>query len=366
LTWYFAAILALAGFMLLIVLHEAGHFTAAKLVGMRVEKFALFFGPPIWKKQVGETEYSIRTIPAGGYVKITGMNPSEELPDEVRTRAYYSQPVWKRIVVIAAGPAVNIVIGFVLLVLYVSVIGLHKGNEVGDVAKNLPAQGVLHPGDLLVAVDGHGGSVVKLSDQIGTHTCEQQPPPNRCPATTPAKLTIIRNGKRMNISMTPVWDASQKPPKMRLGFSYNFQGGPHEKLPFGQAIGRAGSAFWNITKQTASIPAKILDSKQRKQINGIVGSYETTRQTIIADAGDVILIMAIISMSLAIVNLFPFLPLDGGHIFWAVVEKIRRKPVPYSTMERSGIIGFALVLMLFAIGLTNDIGQLSNGGFKPR
>jgi regulator of sigma E protease len=294
------------------------------------------------------------------------MNPSEELPDEVRTRAYYSQPVWKRIVVIAAGPAVNIVIGFVLLVLYVSVIGLHKGNEVGDVAKNLPAQGVLHPGDLLVAVDGHGGSVVKLSDQIGTHTCQQQPPPNRCPATTPAKLTIIRNGKRMNISMTPVWDASQKPPKMRLGFSYNFQGGPHEKLPFGQAIGRAGSAFWNITKQTASIPAKILDSKQRKQINGIVGSYETTRQTIIADAGDVILIMAIISMSLAIVNLFPFLPLDGGHIFWAVVEKIRRKPVPYSTMERSGIIGFALVLMLFAIGLTNDIGQLSNGGFKPR
>jgi regulator of sigma E protease len=64
--------------------------------------------------------------------------------------------------------------------------------------------------------------------------------------------------------------------------------------------------------------------------------------------------------------LFPFLPLDGGHIFWAIVEKIRRKPVPYSTMERSGVVGFALVLLLFAIGLTNDIGQLQNGGFRPR
>jgi regulator of sigma E protease len=362
LSWVLAAL----GFMILIVAHEAGHFTAAKLVGMRVEKFALFFGPAIWKKRVGETEYSIRTIPAGGYVKITGMNPSEELSDEVRTRAYYGQPVWKRIVVISAGPAVNIVIGFLLLVLYVSVIGLHKGNEVGDIAKSLPAQGVLHPGDLLVAVDGHGGSVDKLSNQINTHTCQQQPPTDHCPATTAAKLTIVRDGKRMNISMTPVWDASQKPPKMRLGFAYNFNGGPHETLPLDRAIGRAGSAFWNITKQTASIPAKILDPKQRKQINGIVGSYETTRQTIIADAGDVILIMAIISMSLAIVNLFPFLPLDGGHIFWAVVEKIRRRPVAYSTMERSGIIGFALVLMLFAIGLTNDIGVLSNGGFKPR
>jgi regulator of sigma E protease len=179
-------------------------------------------------------------------------------------------------------------------------------------------------------------------------------------------LTIARHGKRLTILLTPVWDAKTKPPKMRLGFTYNGNGGPHQTLPFGAAIDQSTSAFWNITKQTVSIPAKIIDAKQRKQLNGIVGVYEATRQTIIADAGDVVGIMAVISMSLAIVNLFPFLPLDGGHIFWAVVEKIRRKPVPYSTMERSGVIGFALVLMLFAIGLSNDIGQLSNGGFKPR
>src|SRR4051812_49874035 len=91
--------------MLLIIAHGGGHSPAGRLVGMRVENFALFFGPPIWKKQVGETEYSIRTIPAGGYVKITGMNPSEQLSDEARTRSYYAQPVWKRIVVISAGAA---------------------------------------------------------------------------------------------------------------------------------------------------------------------------------------------------------------------------------------------------------------------
>jgi regulator of sigma E protease len=179
-------------------------------------------------------------------------------------------------------------------------------------------------------------------------------------------VTIERHGKRMTILMRPIWDPTQKPARMRLGFAYNFNGGPHQRLSFGEAINQSTSVFWNVTKKTVSIPAKIIDPKQRKEINGIVGSYETTRQTIIADAGDVIGIMAIISISLALVNLFPFLPLDGGHIFWAVVEKIRRKPVPYSTMERSGIIGFALVLFLFAIGLSNDIGQLSNGGFKPR
>jgi regulator of sigma E protease len=362
LSWVLAAL----GFMVLIVLHELGHFTAAKLVGMRVERFALFFPPLLVRKKIGETEYAIGAIPAGGYVKISGMNPSEDLPDEVRTRAYYSQPVWKRITVIAAGPAVNLVLGFVLLVLYVSVVGLHKGNEVGDVSKGFPAQGVLHPGDVLVAVDGHGGSVLGLSKQIATHRCAQQPPVEGCKATTPARLTIDRHGKRLTIVMTPVWDAKISPPKMRLGFSYNPQGGPHQTLPLGQSIDRAGSAFWNITKQEVSLPAKIIDPKQRKQINGLVGSYETTRQTILADSGDVLLILAIISLALGIVNLFPFLPLDGGHIFWAIVEKIRRKPVPYSTMERSGVIGFALVLMLFAIGLTNDIHTLSNGGFKGR
>ena len=83
----------------------------------------------------------------------------------------------------------------------------------------------------------------------------------------------------------------------------------------------------------------------------MVGSYEVTRQTILDDLADVVGILAIISLSLAIVNLFPFLPLDGGHIFWAIVEKVRRKPVPFSVMERAGVVGFMLVIFIFLIGL---------------
>ena len=107
-------LLAFAGFAALIILHEAGHMVAAKAVGMRVERFFLFFPPKIWSVRRGETEYGIGAIPLGGFVKITGMNPDEELPPEVAPRGYYHQPVWKRIVVIAAGPAVNLLlIGFV-------------------------------------------------------------------------------------------------------------------------------------------------------------------------------------------------------------------------------------------------------------
>ena len=99
-------VLTILGIMLLIVLHELGHFVAAKAVGMRVERFSLFFPPSILKVKRGETEYAIGAIPAGGYVKITGMNPEEikDLEPEVAARAYYNQPPWKRIVVILAGP----------------------------------------------------------------------------------------------------------------------------------------------------------------------------------------------------------------------------------------------------------------------
>ena len=97
-----------------------------------------------------------------------------------------------------------------------------------------------------------------------------------------------------------------------------------------------------------------------------MGSYEVTRQTILNNLADVIGILAIISLSLAIVNLFPFLPLDGGHIFWAIVEKVRRQPVSFSVMERAGVVGFMLVILIFLIGLSNDLGRLSGEGFQVR
>ena len=124
--------------------------------------------------------------------------------------------------------------------------------------------------------------------------------------------------------------------------------------------------FWFVTKETVKLPARLFDAEQRKEISGIVGSYETTRQTIIVDFGRVVAILALISLSLAIINLFPFLPLDGGHIFWAVVEKVRGRPVSLAVMERAGVVGMMLVLGLFILGLSNDIGRLTGEGFQVR
>jgi len=355
-------LIAFAGFCALIILHELGHFTAAKAVGMRVERFSLFFPPLIAKKKIGETEYAIGTIPAGGYVKISGMSPAEDLPEEVRTRAYHAQPVWKRITVIAAGPAVNFVLAFVLLVTYFAVWGPRDKTipVVGATEKTYPAAGQLKPDDRIVSVDGKSGDPAALGRQIASHKCDGRPT-DRCKATTPATVVVERDGERRTFTLTPVYDRNAK--RTRLGFGYSQA---NRKVPFSEAVSISTDKFWFVTKQTLALPAKLINPEERKQLSGVVGTYETTRQSILQRPRDAVAILALISLSLAIVNLFPFLPLDGGHIFWAVVEFVRRRPVPFYVMERSGVIGFMLVLVIFAIGLSNDIGRLSGDGFSVR
>src|SRR5881227_840643 len=150
-TW----LLAFAGFCALIVLHEFGHFAAAKAVGMRVERFMLFFPPVVWKIKRGETEYGIGAIPLGGYVRISGMNPREELPPEVRSRAYFRQKPWKRIVVILAGPFMNLIVAFAL---FWGIFAIH-GEPTDQVTKRIgvvysggPVAHILRPGDRLIAI----------------------------------------------------------------------------------------------------------------------------------------------------------------------------------------------------------------------
>ena len=357
-------LLAFIGFALLVILHELGHFTAAKAVGMRVERFALFFPPLLVRKKIGETEYAIGAIPAGGYVKISGMNPDEHLSEEVRDRAYHAQPVWKRIVVIAAGPAVNLVLAFVLLFTFFWLIGPQEvSDRVGAIERGFPAAQKIEPGDKLVSVDGKRGSPRELSNAIAAHRCTQKPPVDGCKAAQPVSLVVGRDGRERKVLLTPVYDADVD--KTRIGFSYATDG-PRSPFPAGEAFTVTAEQFWFITKATLSLPVRVFDPEKRKEISGIVGSYEVTRQAVALDTTTALNILAIISLSLAIVNLFPFLPLDGGHVFWAVAEKVRRRPIAFSTMERSGVVGFMLVIFLFLVGLTNDIDRLQGEGFNLR
>jgi regulator of sigma E protease len=347
-------ILAFAGFAVLIILHEFGHFAAAKAVGMRVERFALFFPPLLATVRRGETEYGIGAIPLGGYVKITGMDPSEELDPAIAHRAYYRQPPWKRIVVIAAGPAMNVLVAFLILWALFVFKGVQEvATKVDSVSPRSPAAGVLLPGDKLISVDGKQTDAKGFAAAVKLHGCPGGVRINGCRAAAPVRVVVLRDQKLRQFRITPRYNKAVK--RALLGFQFAIVGNRQGPI---EAAGSSVSGMWRVTKATVTSIGRIfVDAKARKEVSGVVGSYETTRQTISTFGFvDAMNILAIISLSLAIVNLFPFLPLDGGHIFWALAEKVRGKAIPFHWMQRASVIGFMLVIFLFAIGLSPSRG----------
>ncbi len=356
---------AFAGFAALIILHEAGHFAAAKAVGMRVERFMLFFPPIAASFRRGETEYGIGLIPLGGYVKISGMNPREELPPEVAHRAYYRQAPWKRIVVILAGPAVNVLLAFVILWAIFLGHGQVDGStqKVAAVQKGSPAATALKIGDQVVAVDGVRGDPEQLRRLISGHGCAGGSTRPGCRAQQPMTVTVRRDGADAHLHAAAALRRAGEAPAARLRVRAAVRSG----VGAGEAASLSVTRMWEITKGTVSAIGRLFYSEQaRKQVSGVVGAYDATRQSFTFDAVQAFLILAIVSLSLAIVNLFPFLPLDGGHVFWALAEKVRGRPISFSVMERAGLVGFLLVGLLFAIGLTNDIERLRGTGFGVR
>ena len=228
----------------------------------------------------GETEYAIGAIPLGGYVKITGMNPAEEIPPEVAHRAYYRQPVWKRIVVIAAGPAVNIVLAFVLLTAscWSGARRRRPRTASSRLDKTGAAAQVLRPGDRVVAVDGKRGDAVTLRDQIATHRCAGEPG---------RRLQGRRAGaghgdpRRARADLRDHAGLRRRASSGRCSASATARRSPRRS-----AVGRRRRArqrrpdVVRSPRTTVETIAGIFEAEKREQISGVVGSYETTRQAI--------------------------------------------------------------------------------------
>jgi len=268
--------------------------------------------------------------------------------------------VWKRIFVISAGPAVNIVLAFLILWVLVWANGVNDPTREISRVTTPPALGVLAPGDRIVSVDGVRGDFDTLREQIASHRCAGEEV-DGCVAATPARLVVSLRGEERTVELRPVYDAVQD--DVFIGFQVGTVArdiGPVE------AAERSVDQMWFFTSKTVETIAGVFQADKRKELSGVVGSYEVTRQTIELDTERAIYLLAIISLSLGVINLFPFLPLDGGHIFWAVAEKVRGRAIPFSVMERAGFVGFVLVIALFMIGLTNDVGRLTGEGFGVR
>jgi regulator of sigma E protease len=287
-------------------------------------------------------------------------------------RGYFRQAPWKRVAVILAGPGMNFLVAFVLfwvLLLSGSIGGdltlqqltgvptIVPSNSVLQIDPSAPAARVLKPGDKVIAVDGKRGSLAQNAAVIHRHACPGVPPAAPrpgCSAAVPVKLTVLRHGHVLTLSVRPRYDPVLK--LMLVGFTY---GSPKPHSVPGAAAASLDQ-MWHITTQTVdNIGRAITSSKVRHQLHSIVGITQVTQQSVSFGPGYALVILGFVSLALAIVNLFPFLPLDGGHVLWAVAEKLRGRPVSFSAMLRYSSVGIVLLAFLVINGFGNDIRSLT-------
>jgi regulator of sigma E protease len=300
------------------------------------------------------------------------MNPEEikDLHPDIARRAYYTQAPWKRIAVILAGPGVNIAIAFLLFwaILFTgslsgastleslnpSIHTVVPALSVGVIEPGKAADGVLRAGDRILAIDGRPATVESTRQTISEHRCSGALIEG-CRAATPVQLTVRRAGRTLTLSVYPRYDKEEG--RMLVGFGFGATAKHYGVL---SATGTAIHEMWSTTTSMVSNIGKAFTSaKVRHQFHSIIGVTEIAHETVVAGAGYALVFLGFFSLVLAVLNLFPFLPLDGGHILWAVAEKVRGRPVSVMAMWRYSSVGIILLLFLVINGVSNDISRLA-------
>ena len=331
-------LLIFLGFSLLIILHEAGHFFAAKATGMRVERFFLFFGPKIWSRSnAARPSTGSPRSRSGGYVKISGMNPEEELPPEVEDRGYYRQPVWKRIVVIGAGPAVNIALAFAIFSFVSSLSAQQITQSVGEVRRRLAGgQGArARRRDPRRRRQGLPGprprsAARTFREQVGVAQVRRQAGRRLRRRDAGDAAHQSRRADRGRSPSAPEYDAANE--RALIGFAYG-----SEPEDIGARRRRRPRRRHDLAGDRRR-PPRLLPHLRIRTAQGNLRHRRGQRRRQPDDRRrrhPSLLLLALVSLSLGLINLLPFLPLDGGHIFWSLVEKLRGKPVSLQVMERA-------------------------------
>lgn len=376
----FVNVLVFIGILaVLVVLHELGHMVVAKRCGMRVERFSLFFGKPLYTFTKGETEYRVGWLPAGGYVKITGMTRDElvhreydpktrelisetPLPPEVQARAYCNSTTPRKVATILAGPMANVVVAVLAFAMafWIGIPQYDASNVVSSVnVGSAAAQAGLQPGDRIVSING-----VSANDEDPTPLFAQI----QGNVGTPVEIVVQRGDEPLRtLTGTPQPDASS-PAIGRLGFRFDANGRrlPDQQFGFFRGIGEAVSYVGYLTKaQVQALGKLFVDEQTRSEVSSVVGIGATYNDIAASGFAIVLQFVGILSLILAIMNLLPILPLDGGHIVFALIERIRRRPIAGAVFQRASIAGIAVVLFLVIFALNNDITRFTGGGFKP-
>lgn len=338
---------------LLVFVHELGHFTAAKKLGVRVDEFAFGFKPRLWSMKRGETTYAINAIPLGGYCAMYGEEKDKG------DRSFMGRPRWARVIILVAGVIMNFLLAWLIfMIILISgfeplVPGMIGGRgikvvepvKIVQVEKNSPAQKVgLKKNDKILSVDNQrvGSSlevVTKIYDKNGQA----------------ANLELDRNGKVMNFDITP----RKNPPEGSGPIGIELTGGKigavWYKAPL-VAVDQVGRLTGLTVKTFGSFVQKLFVKREvSKDVSGMVGVGFATDVVRRLGVTYVLQFIALISLSLGVMNLLPVVPLDGGHVFVTAVEAIRKKRLSEMQVQWLGMVGLLFILLLVAVTTYSDV-----------
>ena len=316
-------IYAILIFCFLIFVHELGHFIVAKLCGVKVNEFAIGMGPAFFTRQRGETKYSLRIFPIGGFCAMEGED--EDSDDE---RAFNNQPAWQRALVLAAGSFMNLLTAVVLMIIIAFWVG-QPTTVINEVLEDSPAQECgLMPGDEITAVNGT--AVDEWTDATTVIGGLEN---------TEAVITVIRDGKEM--VFRPVAEYDEKEQRSKIGITPEAEHNPVH------AVGTGAKNTWNMTVMMGTVLKQLFTGDVAvKELSGPVGIVYAVNESAKVGVIYVIYLAALLSLNLAIMNMLPFPALDGGRLIFLVIRKITGKRV---TDEMEGRIHFIGILLLFAL-----------------
>ncbi|QNO16455.1 RIP metalloprotease RseP [Alkalicella caledoniensis] len=329
-------LIAIIVFGLLILVHELGHFLTAKAVGMKVEEFAIGFGPAIIKFKKGETLYGIRIFPLGGYVKVLG----EEGKDVESEDSYQSKTVLQRFLFVFAGAFMNFVLAVVIFMIIFLAVGVPADiPEIGSVAE----QGIadiagFRKGDHVLEIDGEPVKTwTELVEQISTSPGEE------------LDFRISRNGQIINLQVTPRFDDQTERGMIGIG-------SPTKTVALFEGV---KASF----RETLSVATLIVESLQMlfrgkastSDIAGPVGIVVMVGESARHGLSSLLYLTALLSVNLGILNLLPVPALDGSRLVFLLIEAVRGKPIDPEKEGLVHIIGFGLLLLLMVFILYNDI-----------
>jgi len=342
----------------IIFVHELGHFLSAKLTGVKVLKFSLGFGPKLIGKKYGDTEYLISSIPFGGYVKMLGEHSEDEIKDEERIHAYTKQPVWKRFIIVFSGPFFNLLFA-VCILFFIFIYGLPVLlPEVGDVLPKTPAEKAgLLKGDTIISIEG---TEIKQWDEMTKII--------RSSLGKSLNLRIKRKTEIITLSITPekkmVKDIFGQEKEVAL-IGIKPSGNTFmSKSSFPGAITSSIRRTWEISVLTLVSVIKLIQRViPMETIGGPILILQMAGEQASLGFLNFFFFMAIININLGILNLLPIPILDGGHIVFLGIEAIRRKPLNEKVIAVAQRVGLAIILLIMAFALYNDIIRIITG--KP-